>query len=353
MPMKLRLYITTCMLACALAASAQISPQGGTRGDGGASSPLRGDRGGLRLFSAEMYEVATHQQSVVMHFLERYFQSLQRQDQGMIQTRLSDDKVFFRQGSIRDLSAVSDTMPFTMSLVDRHYEVSWMRNSSPFVSIVFPAQYDLLFGMNQEQAQRSLKDSILAAPHSPLVRQGGMERQQLLPPSGEAGWGLDSIYSTVPEIFELESLNNATYYYKEGTDYIPVFDEQHLSYSAANLFHALIPDRDYRMHVEQSVYGMQTVSYMLYLSQWLNYCAYWNMEVFFAVEEEREDGMLCLIIARNSEFSFNHLLSVVVPDKFITDPNAVLKARITPYIPTHNVRNIYQQSTTNRKKKRW
>lgn len=308
----------------------------------------------LRLFSTETFGVATHQQAVVMHFLERYFNDIRTLDQGMIQTRLSDDKVFFRKGTIRDLSAVNDTMPFSMSLVDRHYEVSWSRNGAPFVAIAFPAQYDLLFGMNQEQAQKSLKDSIVYNGQ-PSTFHFQPSTFNLINVDGE-------IWSTKPESFELESLNNATYYYMMNPDpsavdgdtlCIPVFDDKHMSYSAANLFHGLIADMDYRMHVEQSVYGMQTVSYTLMLSQWLNYCAYWDMEVFFAVEEEREDGMLCLIIARNSEFSFNHLLSVVVPDKFITDPNAVLKARITPYIPTHNVRNIYQQSTTNRKKKRW
>lgn len=319
--MRHRYLITICLLACNLIVFSQQ----------------------LKLFNEGMYAVATHQQSLVMRFLQHYFQSLLAQDRNSIQMHLSDDKVYFRKGTIDDLYAVSDTMPFSMSLVDRHYEVSWMKDSSPFVSIAFPAQYDLLFGMNQEKAQRSLRDTILAAPPfeaRPLVLDSLLHLE-------------DGVFSTIPGFFELEGLNNATYYYKKGSECIPVFDEHHLSYSAANLFHALFPARDYRMHIEQSVYGMKTISYMLSLSQWLSYCAYWNMEVFFAVEEEREDGMLCILIARNRDFSFNHLMSIVIPDKFISDPQTVLKVRLTPYIPIHNVENIYQQTTTNKKKRKW
>lgn len=297
----------------------------------------------LQLFSPDVYKVATHQQTVVMRFLDRYFHMLMDEDKSMVPTRMKDDKVYFRQGTLDNLYAVSDTMPFSMALVDRHYEVSWAKDGAPFVSLAFPAQYDLLFGMNQEEAQHCLRDSIISAPFVSLL--------PALPDSLRLTEG--NIWSSIPASFELESLNNATYYYRTDTGLVAVFEPQYLAYSAANLFHGLLTDRDYRMHIEQSVYGLRTISYMITLRQWLNYCAYWNMEVFFAIEEEREDGLLCLLIARNREFSFNHLLSIVIPDKFVCDSQAVLKTRLTPYIPTHNVKNIYQQSTTKRKKKRW
>ena len=96
---------------------------------------------------------------------------------------------------------------------------------------------------------------------------------------------------------------------------------------------------------------MSTISYTITLNQWHNYCAEWGLKVFFAVEEEREDGILALIIAQSRELGFNHLLSVVIPDKFIIDKNTVLKVRLSPYIPTHNVKDLYQKEATNHKKK--
>ena len=161
------------------------------------------------------------------------------------------------------------------------------------------------------------------------------------------------MYYTKTAYLELESFNDAEYYMKVRDDFLPVFDTNHPDYSAANLFHGLIPNKDYRMYVEQSVYGLKTISYTISLKQWLSYCAEWGLKVFFAVEEQREDGLLTLIIAQSKELGFNHMLSVVIPDKFITDTKAVMKVRMTPYIPIHNIKNLFQEENVKHRKIDW
>lgn len=295
---------------------------------------------GLKLFSPEVHDAASYPHQVVMDFLERYFgKELPSLKQTTLEHKMADDKVYFRKGKPQDLYHVNDTMPFSITLNDKYYEVKW----EPVVTVVFPAQYDLLLGMEKDEAQNRLKEAIQTAADS---------HQDNEVPSNlcmiEEG-----IWQSKSEHFELESLNDATYYNKVREDYQPVFDSAHLVYSAANLFHGLIADVDYRMYVEQSVYGMKTINYTLSLSQWLNYCSQLGMKVFFAVEEQREDGLLAIVIAQSRELGFNHLLSVVIPDKFVTDKNAVLKVRLSPYIPTHNVKNLYQKESRNHKKKIW
>ena len=98
---------------------------------------------------------------------------------------------------------------------------------------------------------------------------------------------------------------------------------------------------------------MTTINYTISLSQWLNYCAEWGLKVFFAIEEVREDGVLALVIAQSKALGFHHLLSVVIPDKFINDQNAVLKVRMTPYIPIHNIKDLYQKQSASHKKVKW
>lgn len=297
----------------------------------------------LHLFSPEVHDAATYPQQVVMDFLERYFTELPRQKQTTIATKMADDKVYFRKGRLSDLTQIADTMPFSINLLDRYYEVKWQRQDEPFVTIVFPAQYDLLMGIEKDVAQAKLKDTVLSAPERKVAKPVPTDLQPL---DG-------NIWQSKTGHYELESLNDAIYYNKVREDFQPVWDAAHLDYSAANLFHGLIADADYRMYVEQSVYGMKTVSYTLSLKQWLNYCAQLGLKVYFAVEEQRQDGLLCMVLVQSLELGFNHLLSVVVPDKFVADKNAVLKARLTPYIPTHNVKNLYKQETENHKKKKW
>lgn len=298
----------------------------------------------LHMFNSEIHAAADYPHRVVMDFIERYFsKDLQASRQTTLEHKMADDKVYFRKGAIKDLSLVTDTMPFSISLFDRYYEVKWERNSLPFITLVFPAQYDLLLGMQKDEAFNQLKDAIVSAPSRKDSVNVPHDLQLL---SG-------SIWQQKTEHFELESLNDAIYYNKVRDRFVPVFDARQLEYSAVNLFHGLIPQADYRMYVEQSVYGMKTINYSLTLQQWLNYCAQLKLKIFFAVEEVREDGLLAIVLAQSKELGFNHLLSVVIPDKFVTDQNAVLKVRMTPYIPTHNVKNLYQQETRNHKKKVW
>jgi len=298
---------------------------------------------GLKLFCPEMKATAPKPQVVVMDFLERYFSQLSSLKETTVQTKMADDKVYFRKGRPSDLSQVCDTMPFSLNFHDRYYEVSWMKAGSPFITIVFPAQYDLLLGMQKDEALKHFKDMIVAAPQRTDSMGTPSELVQI-----------DSlIFKTRSDSLELASLSDALYYNKVRETYLPVFGKDRLDYSAANLFHGLIADADYRMYVEQSVYGMTTINYTIQLSQWLNYCAEWGMKVFFAVEEQREDGVLALVIAQNKALGCHHLLSVVIPDKFVTDQNAVLKVRMTPFIPIHNVKDLYQIQSATRKKVKW
>lgn len=295
---------------------------------------------GLKLFSPEMRDAANYPHQVVMDFLERYFgKELPALKQTTLEHKMADDKVYFRKGKLQDMYHLRDTMPFSISLLDKYYEVRW----EPVVTVVFPAQYDLLLGMEKDEAQNRLKEAIHAAPNYHLEKEVPANLTLLD----------DGIWQSKSEHFELESLNDAIYYNKVREDYQPVFDSTHLDYSASNLFHGLIADIDYRMYVEQSVYGMKTINYTLSLSQWLNYCSHLGMKVYFAVEEQREDGLLAIVVAQSRELGFNHLLSVVIPDKFVTDNNAVLKVRLSPYIPTHNVKDLYQKESANHKKKTW
>ena len=298
---------------------------------------------GLKLFSPEMKKAAPKPQVVVMDFLERYFQELSTVKQTTIQTKMADDKVYFRKGNLSDLSRISFTMPFSINLLDRYYDVKWMKDDEPFVVIVFPAQYDLLLGAEKNDALKQFKDCILASP--PRTKQSAV-------PSNLERIS-ESLFKYQNDTLGLVSLTDAIYYNKVREDYLPVFDNKHMEYSAANLFHGLITNRDYRMYVEQSVYGMTTITYTISLSQWLNYCAEWGMKVFFAIEEVREDGVLALVIAQSKELGCHHLLSVVIPDKFTKDQNAVLKVKMTPYIPVHNVKDLYQKQSTTHKKVKW
>ena len=232
----------------------------------------------LRLFSPETKAIVPQTKLVVMDFLERYFSELKTLHETSTQTKMADDKVYFRKGRPSDISHICDTLPFSINLHDRYYEVSWMHKNKPFVTIVFPAQYDLLLGKQKDEVMLSLKKQIFNAPsHEGLISK--VDTTSLVSTN-------DGVQKTMGDTLGVASLSDALYYNIVGEGQIPVFDEAHPAYSAANLFHGLIANADYRMHVEQSVYGMSTIAYDLTLRQWLNYCAEWGLKAFFAIEQE-------------------------------------------------------------------
>ena len=288
---------------------------------------------------------AAGRQALIMDFVERYFNDYYTKDCELRETQMTDDKVFFRKGRPEDLRHLPDTVPFTISFHDKYYEVNWLRAEEPFITLVFPAQYDLILGLSQKDIQDHTREYILSAsPRDDIM----LQPDNLQPFK-------DNIFVSKHAFMELESLTDATYYiYNKvsGADPKPVFDVQHIDLSAANLFAGLIHGKDYRLYVEQAAYN-KTLTYTLPLSQWLNYCAEQQLKVFFAIEEVREDGVLALIIAHDSELNYNHMLSVVIPDKFVEHEGCVLKAKMTPFIPTHNIKNLYQQYSPKSKKTQW
>ena len=299
---------------------------------------------GINLFSDEIRQ-SSGQMGVVMDFLERYFTELEKYDVQSQKIRMYDDKVFFTDGNIGNLKQISDTMPLSISCREQHFFVKWTNNGQPFISIVFPAQFELLMGLNQDEAKKRFKSMVLDALP--------VNYEQFIPEYENLSIINDSISSFQSNYFELESLNDASYYHKNDGEWEPLYDPLYPEYSAANLLRGQIDSVDYQMHIEQSVYGGENISYDIKLSQWLNYCKEQDYQVYFAIEEVREDGMLAIVVAHCQELNYNHLASVLIPKDFVIKPQTVLKAKITPFIPTHNVKNLYQQQMTKHKKRKW
>ena len=299
---------------------------------------------GLKLFDLQVRDGMSTQQAIIVDFLERYFLDLLTQRDETIQEKLQFDKILFRHGTVNDLMEVTDVMPFTISANEGYYEVGWTQNGNPFVTIAFQAQYELLLGMPSSEIQRHLKDYIRSAKHR-LVSTKVNNSQPVLQPDG--------IYVAKDDYYQLESMSNATYYYKVDGEFVHVFDDGQPEYSASNLLQGIIADDDYRLHIEQSIYGMTSMKYMISLRQWLDYLADQGLKVYVGMEEQREDGLLMLVVAQNKDLGYNHLLSIVIPDGFAKDRKAILKAQLSGFIPTHNLKNLYQQESRNRKKIKW
>ena len=293
-------------------------------------------------------EVKAECPSVVYDFLERYLyeiDSLQRRGESVSQ-RLRDDKVFFLTGSASSARKISGEMSFSVRKTeDMYYETSWTDTlGNVMLSLAFPMQYELLLG--KPKAEMGLDFKALLAEEHPYTAQH-WAADELKPLN-------DSVYMNDPVAnYYVESLNTATYYaVSDLGDTITIFSDADRWHSAANLFQGCIDSiTDYSLYVEQNTYGFNKLRYRVRLQDWLGYCQAMKLTTYFAVEEEREDGLKGLLIAQSHDLGFNHMMSVIIPDDFVTNPKATIKAVLNAYIPTQNVKNLYQQYVDKPKKK--
>ena len=302
------------------------------------------DKPTLRLFSEDM---KTAYPSVVYDFLERYLYDIHHTTYGYeLRQRMADDKVGVTEGSLDNIPKLSPGIPFSLL---RHentcYNVCWTDTlGHTLLALQFPINFELLLGQPKAEIEKEMKN--LLSSYSDVANPQ--------PLTSELDTLSDGCFRTKPIThFYVDGLNTATYYTKakDGTVQ-PVFDKKQKWYSASNLFHGLISETaDYRLYIEQTLYGFNKQSYTIPLNQWLNYCKENKLIIYFAIEEEREDGLKALLIAQSQDLGFNHMLSIIIPDNFVEKRNSTLKATLNAYIPTDNVKDLYQQYKEKPKKK--
>ena len=271
--------------------------------------------------------------SMLQSFVKRYAQELSALNNSLVvEQRLADDKVLFRLGTLNDLRHLPDNANLDITHGDGYYEMTWSRDTIPFLCIAFPAQNTLITGLSQRQLVEQLPLEIQQQSKGFMLPSVPTKLEKIS----------DEVWATPWKSYYLNALNDALYYEKLGDSYVPLFTDRHRDFSACNLLHGLI-DRDYRLFIDLSLFDFSSKRFIVSLSQWVNLCRTHGMYVYCGIEEEREDGLKMLLIAEQRELKYNHMLSIIIPDRFVLDSTVVLKARLNAYIPTHNVANLYKQ----------
>ena len=282
----------------------------------------------------------------VCDFLERYLYKISKSSRGYdFYQRMADDKVVVRDGSLNNIRKLSPLTPFSLTrFEDKGYDVCWKDTlGNVLLEMQFPLQYELILGLTKAEIEKTLRSDLENCPSTFLVA---------LPDSNLIETENGIYKSANASEYYVKDLNTASYYWCKNNEIIPVYSAKQKWESAANLFLGLVDGaEDYRLHIEQALYGFKKSSFNIKLSQWLNYCQSNRFIIYFGIEEERKDGLKALLVAQNRDLGYNHLLSIIIPDNFVDKRNSVLKATLNAHIPTSNVKDLYQQDVIKGKKK--
>ncbi|WP_413854835.1 hypothetical protein [Candidatus Ruminimicrobium bovinum] len=286
---------------------------------------------GFRLFHPQVSKLVDER---VCDFLERYFLELYLWKESPVQQRIADDGVSFEAGFFYDIERVSSEMPFTLDRQgDKSYLARWESDGETMLAVRFPISFELLTGMPLIEIEQTIFQDVLSTP---LDTSAFVLAKEMIEVDDDVFAPVDSRFYYLPVV------NDRMYCRKTKKGFEPIFERDQPVYSAANLFQ--IPHlRDYTLHVRQRLYGFKYTEYRIPLSLWVNFCQSQKMNCYFAVEDEYEDGsLLVLVIEEDKNLGCNHLLSVLVPAGFV-DEDVELQVKMNVYIPTHSLKDLYQE----------
>ena len=267
---------------------------------------------GLQLFSDEMRKT----EHPVLHFLERYF--LQLKYPPKVTSALNmirDDQFRFLTGSLKTVDELLPTDAFSFSYDKREYMVSWEREGQLLLKVCFPVEYELISGENKVEAENNLMADI-----------------QKTTVTGEAPRpALSQHY--------LNNQFSSRLYEQHGS---LVFSERHPAETVANMLICQQSKGAFVLQVTQVSYGFQKTTFSVPLCQWIAFCQNTGCQIYVGIEDIAENGdVSAVVLAVNESENYNHVMTVTVPSEAIREKTGTVGARIYPYVPTHNVKNLF------------
>lgn len=273
------------------------------------------DHLGRQLFSDD---VRTHGQTAVLDFLERYFLQLRYPPQTKTATMMTrDDEFHFLKGQLSTVDYLQPTDDFAYSYDQSHYQATWSREGQKLLEVYFPVEYELISGENKIEAENNLM--------------------------------ADVQHTSIPTVLDRpRPFDNATYLNKSISNRLYRQDGQLISSqwhpveTVANMMLSLQAAQGYLINITQVSYGFKKTEFNVPLQQWIAFCQSHGCELYFGVQGISNEGEVkALVLAVNEQENYNHVLTVRVPAQIIGQQQGTVQARLYPYVPTHNVKEMF------------
>ena len=247
------------------------------------------------------------------------------------------------------LSALEGTNVF---LTEAQYEAllekdpdKRFRNGKELLAISFPGEFELLRGITIIEAERMLENEARRtdAPNSQRI---------LTDPHMLDSTAAEGCYVMRGGFYLNKLLTDDRYYQetKPGT-FSLLLTSDHPAESAANLMLCQEISGKRQLDITERLYGFKKKTFSLPLSQWLAFCHHAGCRLYFGVQKISAGSIKATVIAVNDTENYNHVLTAEIPLSTLDDDEGKVSAHLSCYLPMHNVRNLFGQDKTSRKKK--
>lgn len=299
---------------------------------------------GIQLFTKaerEAMSVAPVYDFVERYLLETHLDSeLKNFDRG----HYIVDDVIVEKGNLKNLHNVygDSTLMFTYRLDNgRRYCVSWSREDKDIFRISFPASYKLLYGYALYEREQGLSRKISSYADSTARIPLSVDRQNL----EECDSILGSYYIRKGDYCVLPIINNDRCYSVNDTITELLYGPSYPVESLKNLLVTGEIENKFTAKLRMLRYGGKFEEFCVPLNTLINYfideegCTpYFGLKGFYPDKKL----ITALFEMLNTANGYEHLMSITFNIDMITKKEGEIEMRLTPYIPTHDIKNLYK-----------
>lgn len=226
--------------------------------------------------------------------------------------------------------ASNENVEYVMTKDSLTWTSSWKDENSSFV-LRFPANYDLISGMDKKEAE------IVLAKQLQSFQCNGI-----------------SMPSAKGDLGELQQLNRSNYVLRGNKLFIKamnsdvyfqvLYDRNFPEESIANLFN--YPDQQRTkgldLQIEQVTYGGDSLTYRIKLFDFQCFMGD-DYEVFTGIEKCTDKIANFSVIYKSKWYNYYHLLCVKTTPGILFDKADPLQAFFYTFIPNQNIKNLYKE----------
>lgn len=244
------------------------------------------------------------------------------------------DKLIFIQGTWLDITPGSEVQ---ISVPDRNeILVSWSTDST-VTELTFPVQYQDIIGGDRADIENSFLDSLrtFVSRRPPVTLPDTTKLQQ----ADSAIWILPGTQYNLPDV-------NDNRYYSLGTDSVFTLTNNQLRpvETLANMLVASVPDScDVTVDLVaiKHKYGDKEVA-TVGLEQLIALAQKQGCRTFCGIEEIGDKEITATLFLYNQPQGYDHILRLTVPTVQLGTKSVRMKGRISLFVPTSNVQNLFE-----------
>lgn len=276
--------------------------------------------------------------SPIYDFVERYMLHMSLLSTHERNRYMADDKV---EADLTAVAKIDSMCPFQIWNDEKGIHLTWSRKGENICRIDMPKEIQLIYGKNKIEIEEDfIKQLITTQEKDTSVTKISYPSLEHVTATEDSAY-----YVYKGGSYVIKEMHSDTYFVKNSEQrLIPLQDAKYPSETVSNLFHSLL-DGEFILNVTQHLYGNRKISYRVAQNKLHTFCTEQGCKPYIGIESIEKESIKAVVVYENSEFGYNHMLYTEISPTVINNKQGEIKSHIYCYIPTHNLKSLFQEKT--------